>query len=181
MRLITLALALTLAAAPALACGVERWPVKVGTDRSVAHVNTKPIPTTIAKLGSIIAPHDPDRRHSSRFAPTELHVYRIRGVLTLIKKERDRDYHLVVTDARNRRVHMIVESPNPACAKGSRFLGQIVAVRKALDRRFGHFRQLRPNIPVMVSGVAFFDKIHGQTGVAPNGIELHPILALRFR
>jgi hypothetical protein len=28
-----------------------------------------------------------------------------------------------------------------------------------------------------VTGVAFFDFQHGQTGVAPNGIELHPILA----
>ena len=30
-----------------------------------------------------------------------------------------------------------------------------------------------------VTGVAFFDFPHGQTGVAPNAIELHPIL--RFR
>ena len=27
-----------------------------------------------------------------------------------------------------------------------------------------------------VTGVAFFDFDHGQTGVAPNPIELHPIL-----
>jgi hypothetical protein len=27
-----------------------------------------------------------------------------------------------------------------------------------------------------VTGVAFFDFLHGQTGVAPNGIELHPVL-----
>jgi hypothetical protein len=27
-----------------------------------------------------------------------------------------------------------------------------------------------------VTGVAFFDFLHGQTGVAPNAIELHPIL-----
>ena len=27
-----------------------------------------------------------------------------------------------------------------------------------------------------VTGVAFFDFDHGQTGVAPNAIELHPIL-----
>ena len=27
-----------------------------------------------------------------------------------------------------------------------------------------------------VVGVAFFDYFHGQTGVAPNAIELHPIL-----
>jgi hypothetical protein len=30
-----------------------------------------------------------------------------------------------------------------------------------------------------VTGVAFFDFFHGQTGVAPNAIELHPILAFR--
>src|SRR5262249_8568325 len=30
-----------------------------------------------------------------------------------------------------------------------------------------------------VTGVAFFDFRHGQTGVAPNGIELHPILSFR--
>ena len=29
-----------------------------------------------------------------------------------------------------------------------------------------------------VTGVGFFDILHGQTGVAPNGIELHPVLRL---
>lgn len=28
-----------------------------------------------------------------------------------------------------------------------------------------------------VTGVGFFDVIHGQTGVAPNGIELHPVVS----
>jgi hypothetical protein len=27
-----------------------------------------------------------------------------------------------------------------------------------------------------VTGVAFFDFLHGQSGVPPNGIELHPVL-----
>src|SRR5439155_9710638 len=27
-----------------------------------------------------------------------------------------------------------------------------------------------------LSGVGFFDFLHGQTGVAPNGIELHPVV-----
>jgi hypothetical protein len=30
-----------------------------------------------------------------------------------------------------------------------------------------------------VTGVAFFDFDHGQTGVTPNAIELHPVLAFR--
>lgn len=29
---------------------------------------------------------------------------------------------------------------------------------------------------VAVTGVGFWDEVHGQTGVAPNGIELHPVL-----
>jgi hypothetical protein len=28
-----------------------------------------------------------------------------------------------------------------------------------------------------IAGVGFFDQIHGQTGVAPNGIELHPVVS----
>jgi len=31
-----------------------------------------------------------------------------------------------------------------------------------------------------MTGVGFFDFVHGQTGVAPNGIELHPILDITF-
>ncbi|MSQ21739.1 MAG: DUF3761 domain-containing protein [Dehalococcoidia bacterium] len=30
-----------------------------------------------------------------------------------------------------------------------------------------------------MTGVGFFDLIHGQRGVAPNGIELHPVLAIK--
>jgi hypothetical protein len=32
-----------------------------------------------------------------------------------------------------------------------------------------------------MTGVGFFDRIHGQTGVAPNGIELHPVLDIQFQ
>ena len=35
-------------------------------------------------------------------------------------------------------------------------------------------------MPVTVTGVRFFDFLHGQTGVAPNGIELHPVLDIQF-
>jgi hypothetical protein len=30
-----------------------------------------------------------------------------------------------------------------------------------------------------ITGVGFFDIVHGQSGVAPNGIELHPALDFR--
>jgi len=38
-----------------------------------------------------------------------------------------------------------------------------------------------PQTPVTITGVGFFDRVHGQTGVAlKNGIELHPVLAIAF-
>jgi hypothetical protein len=35
-------------------------------------------------------------------------------------------------------------------------------------------------VTVDIIGVGFFDRAHGQTGRAPNNIEIHPILAIRF-
>jgi transcriptional regulator with XRE-family HTH domain len=73
---------------------------------------------------------------------------------------------------------MIIESTHPDCAKGSRFASQIGELRKALDTALGgpiHARK-QTRLLVTVTGVGFFDRIHGQEGVAPNGIELHPLL-----
>ncbi len=32
--------------------------------------------------------------------------------------------------------------------------------------------------PATIAGVGFGDRMHGQTGVAPKGAELHPVVAL---
>jgi hypothetical protein len=164
-----------------VACGTERWPVKVGTDRDASKVATEPQQTTIANLVVINPPARPGSRRASRFAPAELTTYQINGILSVIKKEADEDYHLIIADAADRVLTMIVESPAPGCAAGSAFSDNIAAVRQTLDQRFGEFARLEPNIPVTVTGVAFFDVLHGQEGVAKNGIELHPILAITFK
>jgi hypothetical protein len=39
--------------------------------------------------------------------------------------------------------------------------------------------QVEPTAAV-VTGVGFFDRVHDQMGVAKNGIELHPILDIKF-
>jgi hypothetical protein len=171
----------------ALACGTERWPVKVGADRDAGRVENLPQATTIAQLISIAAPAHPEARRNARFAPTELTTFQIEGVLRVIKKETDQDYHLVIANPTNPRRTMIVESPDPNCASGSQFLDNITFVRTMLDRTlqldrsFVEARRSEPNMPVTVTGVAFFDVLHGQEGVAPNGIELHPVLMIDFQ
>jgi hypothetical protein len=63
---------------------------------------------------------------------------------------------------------MIVEAPDPSCASGSLFLDNIISVRRTLDQRFGAIGRIEANtavtanLPVTVTGVAFFDTLHGQ-------------------
>jgi hypothetical protein len=63
---------------------------------------------------------------------------------------------------------MIAEAPSPLCTSGATPIRrkQMIAARKAG----------RVCAKARLVGVAFFDFLHGQTGVARNGIELHPIL-----
>ena len=66
---------------------------------------------------------------------------------------------------------MITEAPAPYCD------------RRATPLRRRQMRVARNHVRLCararVTGVAFFDFDHGQTGVAPNAIELHPILGFR--
>jgi hypothetical protein len=181
MRRVSLGvIALLASTSIAFACGIERWPVKVGTDKDASKVSTTAEDSTIAKLIEIHAPQHPNARKASRFT-TELKTFRVEGKLTVIKGEKDEDYHLVIVDPSDSDATMIVESPAPGCAEKSRFLQQIKDVRAAIDKKLGKIKsKKRPNIDVTVTGVAFFDPIHGQEGVAANGIELHPILDIAF-
>ncbi len=48
------------------------------------------------------------------------------------------------------------------------------------ERPIPTFMSAVPSTPARVTGVGFFDRMHGQTGVAPNVIELHPILKIEW-
>ena len=146
----------------AVACGVERWTVKTLQDRP------RLIPvrdTTIAFLTSRPAPSSlPDTR-----LPFERHIYRVHAAVTLVRPEDDSDLPVVIEDGKGRT--MITEAPLPACAP------RATALRR---KQMGVARAVvRVCARAVVTGVAFFDFQHGQTGVAPNGIELHPILGFR--
>src|SRR5438552_4091982 len=47
------------------ACGKERWPVKVGTDRDIAKVVMEPQQTTVAALAALVAPKNPDAQRDT--------------------------------------------------------------------------------------------------------------------
>jgi hypothetical protein len=160
-------------------CGVERWSVKTGTDPDASKVNlNSSASTTIASLRAIPAPSPIPS--NNRVSPTETTQWVINATLTQYKLESDSDYHLVLSDASGNT--MIVEIPSPTCVgAGSPFLAGIQNARSEFNARFTATTSFQTaNIPVQIKGVAMFDFLHGQTGVAPNGIELHPVLDVIF-
>jgi len=160
-------------------CGFERQPVKVAADRDAGLIDPTVRETTIAALTTIPAPRDPEERYDRRYMPVETTIWRIRATLRDISFfAEDGDYDLILADETGHT--MIVEAPEPRCATGSAVAVQIADVRRRIAARFPAV-PARPGIPVTLTGVGFFDIIRGFPGQAPNGIELHPILAIEWR
>ncbi len=165
------------------ACGKERWPVKTMSDPQASQVDLTPVDTTVPDLTSLRAPKT--LPEDGRVVPTEFTTYRLTARLVEAKIEADEDIHLVIADPKNSRDTMIVELPNPTCAGAStsRVVQQMSTVRQAFVGRFGappttHFERISGT--AQITGIAFFDFLHGQTGVAPNGIEIHPVIEFRL-
>lgn len=165
------------------ACGRERWPVKTMSDPQAAQVDLTPVDTTVPDLTSLRAPNT--LPEDGRVVPTEFTTYRLTARLVKAKIEADQDIHLVIADPKNSRDTMIVELPNPACAGAatSRVLQQMTTARQAFVGRFGTpptTRFQRISGTAQITGIALFDFLHGQSGVAPNGIEIHPVIEFRL-
>jgi hypothetical protein len=163
-------------------CGTERWLVKVGDDHDASQVNlSNATETTIQALRAFSAPtFDQSQPNDSRIGVAELTAWVLNATMTLFKKEADVDYHIVLSDTSGT---LISEIPEPECASDpSPFKAGIAAARATFDEHLTATSSFQSvTLPVRVTGVGFFDFIHGQTGVAPNGIELHPVLDIMFQ
>jgi hypothetical protein len=162
----------------ATTCGTERWSVKTATDDDRHRIHLHADDVTIRYL--LHRDEPATKPQTSRVAPVELHTYRVQAHLKEYVREDDGDYHLVLADGRNR--HIVVEIPDPSC------VGLISPVkpdiRKARNRFNNHYTATTSfqsvNRRVIIKGIGFFDFYHGQTGMAPNNLELHPVTGIRF-
>jgi len=160
-------------------CGLERWAVKTGTDADVGLINLQS--TTQTTIASLVAlPTPSNLPPNNRIQPTETTVFQLHETLTEYKLESDSDYHLILADGAGNT--MIVEIPDPTCVGASSpLLPGIQQARSEFDARYTVTDTFQTaNVPVTIIGVGFFDFLHGQTGVAPNGIELHTVLDVQF-
>jgi len=217
------------APAPGEHPGVERWPVKTGTDADVHSVGQNSVkgkslgagvvPTTVEEMLALPRASNMPALHSSfplnsfyqnrRFAPTETTIWKLTVTITEGKLEQDGDYHLVLKGKSGKTMIGEIPNPDPAYVKNPQWLAQIKQARQALDQKLGHpmtavdFKPEEMGVPTAdrfakgpakdetaamtninlqatITGVGFFDSSHGQTGVAPNAIELHPIFSIEF-
>ncbi len=155
-------------------CGVERWDVKTMTDSAAERVNLTPSTATVEQLEALLVPAE-FSRDAARLPP-EFHTYTVTATLLEFKEEADNDIHLVIVGTSGE--SMIAEIPDPACAQGSRVEVQIARTRDRFVHLFGQPSRTswnEVNASATVTGALFFDVHHGQRGVAPNAVELHPV------
>lgn len=172
-------------------CGKERWAVKTLTDPAAGSVDfAQPKAVTVEDLRHLNGkgkssngkPPKDVKKSTPRLPPVEMTVYTVTALLMSMKREEDKDIHLVIADPRIGG-SMIVEFPHEDCTLGASTAARAAMkeARKDLTSACGgepgtRFVSLKGK--ATIRGVGFFDLVHGQGGVAPNGIELHPVLSV---
>ena len=167
-------------------CRAERWPVKTLTDPAGRGLRLDLVQaTTIEALRGL--PARPGGE-SFRGGTVERTVYRVAARLVAAKAiEEDSDIHLVIADPQTGG-SMIAELPAFRCTVGAtrpaRLLMQrarVAFLRACGDPGADDYAEYGPRSRATVTGLGFFDFLHGQRGVAPNAIELHPVTGFAGR
>jgi Protein of unknown function (DUF3761) len=159
-------------------CGSERWLVKTLTDPDTTRIRD----TVDATVEQLVALPRPDHLSPiARAAPAEITVYRVKARLVYFTSESDHDYHLVLASLADPNIQMIAEIPDPQCSRVcSSGRAQLYAqLRQEMMDRLDSPQSEREPL-VRITGVGFFDYRHGQRGLAPNAIELHPVIGVEF-
>jgi len=133
--------------------GVERWPVKTGTDQDVAMVGKNMIngqdlgagivEATVEELVSVPRPPDMSDPTSlnpafqnRRSAPVEQTVWRIEATITAMKLETDGDYHLVLQGSSGETMIGEVPTPTTKFVGNSPWITNIGEARQEVDDKF---------------------------------------------
>jgi hypothetical protein len=163
----------------ALQCGVWRWPVKTLSDNAASKVDYAPRATSVKHLRTLTAPSSLSS-DTPRIKPVEFRTYKVRAQLVGAVVEDDHDIHLAIAVPGARKKTMIAEFPHRLCngVRTSHKRAAMKRARNAFTNACGSVGTSWVDLKgkAILSGVGFWDEIHGQTGVAPNGIEIHPVL-----
>jgi hypothetical protein len=175
--------ATALVALASVSCALTRSEVKALRDRDAARVALDTvISTTVTALNDLPSHCGP--AGNRRRGVEEFRVYEVVGRIVRVRRERDRDLHIVLADPAHPRDRLVVEMVDPETRGGRRspHHDRLSAAQRAfadLQKRFAA-RSLRDleGQTVRVTGVGFYDMGHFQRGRSRSCIELHPVLGI---
>jgi len=147
--------------------GSERWPVKTGQDpdRNAVGKNiingenlgTGIVPATVEELISMPRPvglenikADPPEFQNKRTQPVESTIWRVEGIITVLNREGDGDYHLVFQGASGATLVAEVTTATTTFIGDSPWLANIREARQAVDDKLVH--NLNPHDFVLPPG-----------------------------
>jgi hypothetical protein len=161
-------------------CWVWRWPVKTLSDRDRKRVHFSPRDVTVKRFRGLAPPSNLGTSTPST-GKVEFHTWEIKAKPVQAKLEDGGDIHLVISAPKHPHKTMIVEFPKRSCVASPFKRVKIAAARRKFLRNCGSvstssWAYLKGSVDIVGVGVGFWGAVHGQTGVAPNGIELHPAL-----
>lgn len=174
-------------------CPIARFAVRFGKDTDANLVDLSAFTrTTVEEMRSWPAPGIIPP--ANRISPYETTVLALEATLIEYRQERSlegSDYRLVLADESGRTIIAKISSPD--CAEKdtsgepgselpeSRFLEGLTSARDEFTARLSPTTTVeRANIHVRVMAIGMFDALSGQTGEAPNGIQLCPVLDISF-
>ena len=162
--------------------GKERWDVKTLQDKTASEVDYDHIlPASVESMGNIPLTFNPNVEAEFFRHDEEKKVYQIKNCkIGLVKNgsSADGDYHLVIKQGN---LTMIGEIPDYHCENNKQ--SPAIEVFKKVRTDFQPLLTGKHylNHTYDITGVAFFDPPHNQTGRNKfNGIELHPILEIKI-
>jgi hypothetical protein len=158
--------------------GVERWNVKVLIDTAAHSVNYVADTMTVPQMDTLVVPAP--NANAPRNGAIEYMAIASKCFITSKRVESDNDYHLVIGTGLSA---MIAEIPDPSCsaAASSTHVNEYIQARNFVDTHIASGNVYTVTIPaVIVTGIGFVDPPHGQAGAAPNNLELHPVINIRF-
>jgi len=170
----------------ATSCGGKRWPVKTLADPAGPGLRLDRVQATTVETLRRLPPRPGGE--SSRGDTVERTVYRVAARLVAAKViEDDSDIHLVISDPKTGG-SMIAELPAFSCTVGATRQARLLMQRARLafvkacgDPGSDDYAEYGHRSRATVTGLGFFDFLHGQRGVAPNAIELHPVIGFTGR
>jgi hypothetical protein len=165
-------------------CGEERWDVKTLRDSAARNVNFVDTIHSSVRKQTQLQPFRPST-HNPRMKRVEMKFYSIKAWLVGMVREDDRDYHLVLKDLTTDD-SMVVEIPDPDCPEvaETQWANQYRTARTWIDTNIhvptACYHAVIPG-KVVITGVGYYDRLHGQRGMAANGREIHPVLSIEAR